>query len=142
MDEHPVVPAEDWISARKALLAKEKEFMRLRDELARRRRDLPWEAVTKEYFFGGPDGTRSLPQLFDGRRQLIVYHFMYPPEWDDGCPRGGVPYLLGVRPGHRHAERRLPLPRPGPEGPRRGRPRQPPVLGAPPRRIRELTGPR
>jgi len=86
VDEHPVVPAEDWISARKALLAKEKEFTRLRDELARQRRDLPWEAVTKEYFFEGADGTRSLPQLFDGRGQLIVYHFMFPPEWDDGCP--------------------------------------------------------
>ena len=61
MDEHAVVPAQDWISARKALLAKEKEFTRLRDELARQRRDLPWEAVTKEYFFEGTDGTRSLP---------------------------------------------------------------------------------
>ena len=86
MDEHAVVSAEDWTRARKALLAKEKEFTRLRDELARQRRDLPWEAVTQEYFFEGADGTRSLAQLFDGRSQLIVYHFMFPPEWDDGCP--------------------------------------------------------
>jgi predicted dithiol-disulfide oxidoreductase (DUF899 family) len=86
VDEHPVVPADEWTSARKALLAKEKEFTRLRDELTRQRRDLPWEEVTQEYFFEGADGTRSLPQLFDGRSQLIVYHFMFPPEWDDGCP--------------------------------------------------------
>ncbi|HTS98482.1 MAG TPA: thioredoxin family protein [Streptosporangiaceae bacterium] len=86
MDEHAVVSAQEWVSARKALLAKEKEFTRRRDELARQRRELPWEAVTKEYFFEGADGTRSLPQLFDGRSQLIVYHFMFPPEWDEGCP--------------------------------------------------------
>jgi predicted dithiol-disulfide oxidoreductase (DUF899 family) len=72
--------------ARKALLEREKEFTRLREELARQRRDLPWEEVTKEYFFEGPDGTRSLSQLFDGRSQLIVYHFMFPPDWDVGCP--------------------------------------------------------
>jgi len=86
MDEHAVVSAQEWTSARKALLAKEKEFTRLRDELARQRRDLPWEAVAKEYFFEGADGTRSLPQLFGGRSQLIVYHFMFPPEWEEGCP--------------------------------------------------------
>jgi len=86
VDEHAVVSAQEWVSARKALLAKEKEFTRRRDELARQRRELPWEAVTKEYFFEGADGTRSLPQLFDGRSQLIVYHFMFPPEWDEGCP--------------------------------------------------------
>jgi len=86
VDDHAVVPAGEWIKARKALLAKEKEFTRLRDELAQQRRDLPWEEVAQEYFFEGPDGTRSLPQLFDGRSQLIVYHFMFPPEWDAGCP--------------------------------------------------------
>ncbi len=86
MAEHAVVSAQEWVSARKALLAREKEFTRRRDELARQRRELPWEAVTKEYFFEGADGTRSLPQLFDGRSQLIVYHFMFPPEWDEGCP--------------------------------------------------------
>lgn len=86
MDEHTVVSAEEWVIARKALLEREKEFTRLREELARQRRDLPWEEVTKEYFFEGPDGTRSLPQLFDGRSQLIVYHFMFAPDWEVGCP--------------------------------------------------------
>lgn len=86
MDEHTVVSAEEWVIARKALLEREKEFTRLRAELARQRRDLPWEEVTKEYFFEGPDGTRSLFQLFDGRSQLIVYHFMFPPDWEEGCP--------------------------------------------------------
>jgi predicted dithiol-disulfide oxidoreductase (DUF899 family) len=86
VDEHTVVSAEEWVIARKALLEREKEFTRLRAELARQRRDLPWEEVTKEYFFEGPDGTRSLFQLFDGRSQLIVYHFMFPPDWEEGCP--------------------------------------------------------
>ena len=86
MDEHAVVSAEEWAIARKELLEREKEFTRLGDELARQRRDLPWEEVIKEYFFEGPDGTRSLSQLFDGRSQLIVYHFMFPPDWDEGCP--------------------------------------------------------
>jgi predicted dithiol-disulfide oxidoreductase (DUF899 family) len=85
VDEHAVVSAEDWVSARKALLEREKEFTRLREELAQQRRDLPWEAVAKEYFFEGPDGTRSLTQLFDGRSQLIVYHFMFPPDAGEGC---------------------------------------------------------
>jgi predicted dithiol-disulfide oxidoreductase (DUF899 family) len=86
VDKHSVVSADEWVKARKALLAKEKEFTHLRDELSQQRRDLPWEAVTGEYVFEGPDGTQSLPQLFDGRSQLIVYHFMFPPEWDEGCP--------------------------------------------------------
>jgi predicted dithiol-disulfide oxidoreductase (DUF899 family) len=87
VDEHTVVSGEEWVIARNALLEREKEFTRLREELARQRRDLPWEEVTQEYFFEGPDGTRSLSQLFDGRSQLIVYHFMFPPDWDEGCPR-------------------------------------------------------
>ena len=78
VDKHSVVSADEWVKARKALLAKEKEFTHLRDELGQQRRDLPWEAVTEEYVFEGPDGTQSLPQLFDGRSQLIVYHFMFP----------------------------------------------------------------
>src|SRR6202030_2777005 len=61
------------------------EFTRLRDELSRQRRDLPWGAITKSYVFDGPNGKQSLPDLFDGRSQLIVYHFMFPPEWDAGC---------------------------------------------------------
>ncbi len=83
---HEVVTSDRWIEARKALLAKEKEFTRLRDELSRQRRDLPWEAVSKNYVFDGPDGKQSLPEVFDGRSQLIVYHFMFGPDWDAGCP--------------------------------------------------------
>ncbi len=83
---HAVVPHGDWVDARTALLAKEKEFTRLRDELSQARRDLPWEEVTKEYVLTGPDGPETLADLFAGRSQLIVYHFMYPADWDDGCP--------------------------------------------------------
>ena len=86
IQSHPVVSRETWLAARSALLAKEKEFTRLRDELSRQRRDLPWEAVNKEYVFDGPKGKQSLPDLFDGRSQLIVYHFMFDPSWDAGCP--------------------------------------------------------
>ena len=83
---HAVVPAEAWLAARKELLAKEKEFTRLRDQVSALRRELPWEAVTREYVFEGPDGRQTLPQLFAGRSQLIVYHFMFAPDWDAGCP--------------------------------------------------------
>jgi predicted dithiol-disulfide oxidoreductase (DUF899 family) len=82
---HRIVSSAEWIEARKQLLAEEKEFNRLRDRLSQRRRDLPWEAVTKEYSFDGPNGKRTLAELFDGRSQLIVYHFMFAPEWDEGC---------------------------------------------------------
>jgi len=78
-------PAE-WLKARKELLAKEKEFTRLRDELSRRRRELPWEKVDKNYVFEGPKGKETLADLFDGRSQLIVYHFMFGPGWKEGCP--------------------------------------------------------
>ena len=80
-----VAPAE-WLAARKDLLAKEKEFSRLRDELSRRRRDLPWERVGKEYVFDGPNGKETLADLFGGKSQLIVYHFMFGPGWKEGCP--------------------------------------------------------
>src|SRR5438309_5574185 len=83
---HAVVAAEEWLAARKELLAKEKEFTRLRDQVSALRRELPWEAVTREYVFEGPDGRQTLPQLFAGRSQLIVYHFMFAPDWDAGCP--------------------------------------------------------
>jgi predicted dithiol-disulfide oxidoreductase (DUF899 family) len=83
---HSVVSHEEWLSARKAFLAKEKEFTQLRDELSQQRRDLPWEAVSKEYAFEGPNGKQTLADLFDGRSQLIVYHFMFAPEWEAGCP--------------------------------------------------------
>jgi len=86
LNTHPVVTHEEWLTARKALLAKEKEFNHIRDELSQQRRDLPWEPVTKEYLFDGPQGKQSLPDLFDGRSQLIVYHFMFHPDWNAGCP--------------------------------------------------------
>jgi predicted dithiol-disulfide oxidoreductase (DUF899 family) len=84
--DHDVVSHEEWLRARKAFLAREKEFTRQRAALAAERRNLPWEAVAKEYVFEGPAGKVSLPDLFDGCSQLIVYHFMFPPEWDAGCP--------------------------------------------------------
>jgi predicted dithiol-disulfide oxidoreductase (DUF899 family) len=83
---HQVVAHDAWINARTALLAKEKEFTRLRDELSRQRRDLPWEVVDREYIFDGPTGKQSLSDLFDGRSQLVVYHFMFDPSWEEGCP--------------------------------------------------------
>jgi predicted dithiol-disulfide oxidoreductase (DUF899 family) len=85
IQDHPVVSHEEWLAARTAFLAKEKEFTRLRDELNRQRRDLPWEIVDKNYVFEGPEGKQTLPELFDGRSQLIVYHFMFDPAWEAGC---------------------------------------------------------
>lgn len=86
MQATEIVSPEEWVLARKKLLEKEKEFTRLRDELARRRRELPWEKVEKRYVFQGPDGEETLADLFEGRSQLIVYHFMFGPEWPEGCP--------------------------------------------------------
>jgi predicted dithiol-disulfide oxidoreductase (DUF899 family) len=80
-----VAPAA-WLAARQELLKKEKEFSRLRDELSRQRRELPWEKVEKAYEFDGPKGKESLADLFGGRSQLIVYHFMLGPDWKEGCP--------------------------------------------------------
>ncbi len=76
---HPVVSHEEWLAARKQLLAEEKEFTRLRDRLSQRRRDLPWEAVEKEYVFEGPTGRQTLAELFDGRSQIVIYHAMFDP---------------------------------------------------------------
>ena len=81
-----VVSREEWLEARKAHLQKEKEFTRLRDELSAQRRELPWVKVDKEYLFAGPAGTQSLADLFQGKSQLIVYHFMMGVDWDEGCP--------------------------------------------------------
>lgn len=81
-----VVPPEEWLAERKKLLRKEKEFTRLRDELSRQRRELPWKAVEKQYVFEGPQGKQSLADLFGGRSQLIAYHFMFGPGWKEGCP--------------------------------------------------------
>jgi predicted dithiol-disulfide oxidoreductase (DUF899 family) len=84
--QHVTGSADYYRSARLALLAKEKELNRARDELAAERRRLPWVPVTKEYEFEGPDGRLTMRDLFDGRSQLIVYHFMYGPDWEEGCP--------------------------------------------------------
>ncbi|MGO9434421.1 MAG: DUF899 domain-containing protein [Terracidiphilus sp.] len=86
IQEHQVVLPKEWIASRKELLKKEKEFTKLRDELSRQRRQLPWEKVDKQYVFDGPNGKESLSDLFDGRSQLIVYHFMFGPGWEQGCP--------------------------------------------------------
>ncbi len=80
-----VVSMAEWIEARRVLLTKEKELTRLRDEVARQRRDLPWVRVEKAYAFEGTGGTKSLGDLFAGRSQLIVYHFMFDPTWEAGC---------------------------------------------------------
>src|SRR6516162_2024555 len=85
-DRHKIVSHDRWLHARKQLLRKEKALTRLRDRLSRERRNLPWERVDKPYVFEGPDGKETLAQLFDGRRQLIVYHFMFAADWDAGCP--------------------------------------------------------
>jgi predicted dithiol-disulfide oxidoreductase (DUF899 family) len=85
MDQHRILPHDEWLVARRELLDKEKEFTRLRDQLSRTRRDLPWERVEKSYVFDGPNGEASLADLFDGRSQLIVYHFMFGPDWQVGC---------------------------------------------------------
>lgn len=85
--KHPkTVSHDEWLAARKEFLIKEKEFTHLRDELSRHRRELPWEKVEKQYVFDGPRGKESLADLFDGRSQLIVYHFMFGPDWIEGCP--------------------------------------------------------
>ena len=83
--KHEVVSHEAWLAARTAFLKKEKEFTRLRDELARERRALPWERVEKAYVFDAPGGQQTLAQLFGNRSQLAVYHFMFNPAADEGC---------------------------------------------------------
>jgi predicted dithiol-disulfide oxidoreductase (DUF899 family) len=85
MKEHKVVSHEQWIKARKQFLVKEKKFSKLRDELNRQRRALPWEKVEKDYAFDGPEGRQTLADLFDGKSQLVVYHFMFGPGWEEGC---------------------------------------------------------
>lgn len=84
-ESHRIVSREEWVEVRKKLLAKEKEFTRLRDRLSAERRELPWVRVDKDYVFDGPAGKESLAQLFEGRSQLVVYHFMFGPDWDVGC---------------------------------------------------------
>jgi predicted dithiol-disulfide oxidoreductase (DUF899 family) len=84
--EHKVVSQKDWLTARKRLLVIEKKFSHLRDQLNQQRRDLPWVKVEKEYVFEGPQGKETLAELFRGKSQLIVYHFMFGPGWKEGCP--------------------------------------------------------
>jgi predicted dithiol-disulfide oxidoreductase (DUF899 family) len=86
MNDPQVVSAEEWLAARKQLLAMEKEFTRQRDALNAERRRLPMVEIDKPYTFEGPDGTMTLLDLFEGRGQLLIYHFMFEPDWDEGCP--------------------------------------------------------
>jgi predicted dithiol-disulfide oxidoreductase (DUF899 family) len=86
MTEHPIGTQEEWQAARDELLREEKELTRRSDELARKRRELPWVPVEKDYRFETEGGTKTLAELFDGRSQLLIYHFMFGPSWDAGCP--------------------------------------------------------
>jgi len=86
MHDHKVVSREQWLAARRELLAEEKKLTRARDELSHRRRELPWVKVDKPYVFEAPEGKQTLFDLFAGRSQLLVYHFMFGPEWPEGCP--------------------------------------------------------
>jgi predicted dithiol-disulfide oxidoreductase (DUF899 family) len=85
LEDHKIVSENEWIEARKALLKKEKELTILGDQLNQQRRELPWKEVNKEYVFEGPNGKQTLRELFDGRSQLIVYHFMFDPTWEAAC---------------------------------------------------------
>ena len=85
MQPHKIVSREEWIAARKAHLAHEKEFTRARERLNEERRALPWVRIDKDYVFDGPNGKQTLADLFKGRSQLIVQHFMFAPDWDAGC---------------------------------------------------------
>jgi predicted dithiol-disulfide oxidoreductase (DUF899 family) len=84
--KHKVVSEDDWLKARKKLLGKEKKFLRMQEAMSAERRSLPWVEVTKSYVFEGPDGEVTLGDLFDGRSQLIVYHFMFTSKNEAGCP--------------------------------------------------------
>ena len=104
MTDHAIGTREEWTAAREELLVREKEHTRLGDELARRRRELPWVPVDKEYRFDTDDGEKALGELFDGRSQLLVYHFMFGPSYEAGCPTCSsmVDGIDGVLP-HLHA---------------------------------------
>ena len=86
MPAQRVVSREEWVEARKAHLVREKEFTQLRDRLSAERRELPWVKIEKPYLFEGPVGMEALSDLFAGRSQLIIQHFMFGPDWDEGCP--------------------------------------------------------
>lgn len=100
MEAHPVVSQREWTEARKALLVREKELTRARDEISRLRRALPWVKVEKNYSFDTRDGRRTLAQLFGGKSQLVINHFMLGPGWKDGC--------IGCSFGADHVEAMLP----------------------------------
>src|SRR3981081_2065221 len=85
MEDREIVSEADWLVARKDLLTREKEFSRQRDALSAARHSLPWVKIDKKYVFDGPKGKETLAELFDGRSQLIVYHFMFGPDWEEGC---------------------------------------------------------
>ncbi|MFM9845757.1 MAG: DUF899 domain-containing protein [Hyphomicrobiaceae bacterium] len=85
IEHHRVVSRDEWVAERKTLLTHEKELTRLRDQIARERQALPWVRIDKSYVFDGPEGRRTLAELFDGRRQLLVQHFMLAPGWEQGC---------------------------------------------------------
>ena len=103
--EHKVVSEKEWLSARRRLLSKEKQFSKARDRLNRERRALPWVKVQKEYVFESPEGEETLAELFSSKSQLVVYHFMFGPGWEEGCPHcsfwadhyDGVNHHLGQR---------------------------------------------
>ncbi|MDZ4286496.1 MAG: thioredoxin family protein [Prosthecobacter sp.] len=84
--KHKIVPQEEWIATRKGLLKREKEATRLLDQLSAERRQLPWVKIEKDYVFDGPSGKVTLENLFAGRNQLVIYHFMFAPDWQEGCP--------------------------------------------------------
>src|SRR5437764_9239307 len=86
MPEHKIGTREEWDAARAELLKREKELTRMGDELARQRQELPWVAIEKQYTFQTADGPKTLAELFDGRSQLVAYHFMFGPDWAAGCP--------------------------------------------------------
>jgi predicted dithiol-disulfide oxidoreductase (DUF899 family) len=86
IENHSVVSKDRWIEERKKLLAREKELTHLRDQIARERRALPWVRIDKNYVFDTSEGQRTLAELFEGRRQLLVQHFMFGPGWEQGCP--------------------------------------------------------
>ena len=85
MTQPKIVSRQEWLQARKSLLAKEKEFTVRRDQLSQERRELPWVQIDKEYVFEGPKGQESLADLFENRSQLLIYHFMFGPDWEEGC---------------------------------------------------------
>jgi predicted dithiol-disulfide oxidoreductase (DUF899 family) len=86
MEPHKIASHDEWLAARKTYLAEEKAFSKARDALARKRRELPWEKVDKNYVFDTVSGKRTLADLFGGKSQLMVYHFMLGPGWEAGCP--------------------------------------------------------